>query len=60
MKRISKVQSGEFLARKVGSGEVGILRASGKRTMTAIYWNSKEEAIADLEAVIAYFKSEDE
>ncbi len=73
MKRISdKVQRAgpvrsmdhHLLARKVGSGEVGILigydypekEGWAKGTTSPIYWNSTEDAVADLEAVIAYFK----
>lgn len=76
MKRISdKIQAPftrlkgfdpHLLARKVGSGEVGIMIGwtwpdkVKKETGNAIYWNSKEDAIADLEAVIAYFKSDED
>ncbi|GAI27249.1 unnamed protein product [marine sediment metagenome] len=61
MKKISeKIQTGEFLARKVGSGEVGIVRTSARIATCGIYWNSKEDAIEDLEAVIAYFESDED
>ena len=66
MKRISgRVQGGELLARKVGSGEVGILRGftlidGTKRGDNALYWNSKAEAVEDLKAVVAYFESSED
>ena len=61
MKKISdRIQGGDLLARKVGSGEVGILRGVEKDTDNAHYWNSKEEAIEDLRAVIAYFESDED
>ena len=66
MKKISdRIQGGELLARKVGSGEVGILRGfekagGGKATDNAHYWNSKEEALEDLRAVVAYFESDED
>jgi len=73
MKKIShEIQGGELLARKVGSGEVGIMigyevripqildERVDKKTKHAIYWNCRKSAIADLEAVIAYFKSDEE
>ena len=54
-----------LLARKTGSGEVGILigwtiPGKKKETGNAIYWNSKEDALADLRAVIAYFESDED
>jgi len=61
MKKISEnIQGGVLFARKVGSGEVGIVRASGKRFMAAIYWNSKQDALDSLEALVHYFKSDED
>jgi len=61
MKKISdRIQEGSLLARKVGSGEVGILRSHETRAHFGTYWNSKEDAIEDLRAVIAYFESDED
>ena len=61
MKKISdNIQGGSLMARIVGSGEVGILRTHDKIADNATYWNSKEDAISDLQAVIAYFKNPSE
>jgi len=72
MKRISErvqppgnVTGRDFhlLARKVGTGEVGILigyeEGDKKKALAGIYWKRIEDAVADLEAVIAYFKSDE-
>lgn len=58
----------KLLARKVGDGSVGILIGYdypkplgwAKGTTSAIYWDSKEDAVADLKAVIDYFESEED
>ena len=61
MKKISdRIQGGELLARKVGSGEVGIIKVTGTLTTFGYYWNSKKDAIEDLKAVIAYFESNED
>ena len=61
MKKISEdIQEGDLLARKVGSGEVGILGGRGKKIVSSIYWNSKEDAIRDLLAIISYLHSDED
>ena len=73
MKRISErvqppgnVTGRDFhlLARKVGSGEVGILigyeEGDKKKATAGVYWNSIEDAVADLKDVIEYFNSEED
>jgi len=61
MREISdRVQSGNLLARKVGSGEVGILRAEGKKIVASFYWNNITDAISDLLDIITYFESQED
>lgn len=53
-----------LLARKLDSGEVGIMIGYDypgkvgwkKGTTSPIYWNNIEDAIEDLEAVVAYYR----
>jgi hypothetical protein len=57
-KKISEnIQDGILFARISPFEEYGILTEEEKEFQVAVYWNSREEAIRDLKAIIEFFEA---
>ena len=58
MKEIGEIQEGTLILDESQHGEIGLLRAKGKRVETAIWFDSKQEAIEKLQRVLDLLRGE--